>query len=74
MITQTPTEMNEWIEILKKTVREAAKDQKAKVNAFWEKYFGQEQSVKWTLFNKALKEHLKDIEKQNGIYTQEIED
>ena len=40
MITQNPKELSEWVEVLRKVVREGTKQQKAKVNSFWEKYFG----------------------------------
>ena len=42
MITQTPTEMNEWIETLKKVIKDGSTEQKSKVNTFWEKQFGSE--------------------------------
>jgi hypothetical protein len=58
MITTSPKELNEWVDALRKVVREGTRARKLKATTFWEGAFGEETSVKWARFCAALKEHV----------------
>ena len=60
MIAASPAELNEWVDALRRVVRDGAKQRKQRVTAFWEGAFQDEASVKWNRFCEALKEHVRD--------------